>query len=758
MTRKTSSSGGQGDTVTDSGSLPTSDWVGRWHEWLDGVAPLCGEHELSRFDRSEQDVEDGPPQLFVRGAFASTNADDRRVIDLLLAVVLERVATSAGGRSDAEIRVVGPEAMRALTTAVPSGLLVAELCVGPTTPRLRAVSLALVRVVRGGRSQDVASSVEELARLLDFEKDAPGSAAVARAVVRRLEVLTTGPGVTVSVGGSISRPPDESGGETMRLLSAASLDLDDVLELRGGRLSVVRRDRRTTPWRNDDYVIVRVGRLATRRTEAARSPAELRRQHHLAEISLGAETDQQDGTFSSRAASARQLSRANEVLRQAVAGDADGAVATLLIALTQPGATGPLLDHVASGIGTVADYWAVLPVVRSAEDDPAVDPDARRVAALLRERLSQRLDQLLFGAGQYDSEPLIPVMTPIVLEIGDGLRAIVDSREDGGHFLYELIPQMQERIRHATGVKIPGVRARGNAEFRDNEFSIQIEEVPVARGSVGADVTYCIMAEDDVTGAFDADVSEIHPLTGEWGFWRIAPVDADDVAAEGETLSAPQYLAHRLERVIRAHAHRMLSRQEVDALLDQWRDDDAERIERVSSDQRWVDRLTVLLRDLVAERVPIADWRALFDAVADAGGLDVDVAILRDAVRLRLRDALPGLRSGPRFLHLPPDLELSQSAVPVCQVCGATNAAGANFCTTCGAFLAQGSASLPPPADDSPSPTIRFLTWLHDALQELGPVLSIVTANAFERVTVASLASAEPAVVLTFTTDELAPR
>ena len=45
---------------------------------------------------------------------------------------------------------------------------------------------------------------------------------------------------------------------------------------------------------------------------------------------------------------------------------------------------------------------------------------------------------------------LFPVVSPLVLEIGDALVPLVNDRDDGGLFLFELVPAMQDCFRPAT--------------------------------------------------------------------------------------------------------------------------------------------------------------------------------------------------------------------------------------------------------------------------------------------------------------------
>jgi flagellar biosynthesis component FlhA len=138
-------------------------------------------------------------------------------------------------------------------------------------------------------------------------------------------------------------------------------------------------------------------------------------------------------------------------------------------------------------------------------------------------------------------------------------------------------------------------------------------------------------------------------------------------------------------------------------------------------------RLTVLLQGLVAERVPITDWRAILDAVVTAGGIDTPIGDLHRAVRLRLRATLPGPRTGPAVVRVPPDIQARLHA----------------------------EHEDPAFAADRDQARLRFLGWLRRLLVKHRSVISLVTDTTATRVAVAALARAERALVLTFTLEEL---
>ena len=190
------------------------------------------DHAIVSHDRVvAQDGGDFAPQLFAREVFVRADRDDRGPVDLLLAVAIDREPSTRDDRPRPELAVFGPEAMRARTTAGPTGLLVSELHIAEAAPRIGVVSVAVVRVPRDGRAREIALSIEEVGRLLDYRTDPEGSDAAAYTVVRRLEVLTSATHVDVSVAGSVVRPGEGASRDALYLLTPTPLSLDDVLKL-----------------------------------------------------------------------------------------------------------------------------------------------------------------------------------------------------------------------------------------------------------------------------------------------------------------------------------------------------------------------------------------------------------------------------------------------------------------------------------------------------------------------------------------------
>ena len=498
---------------------------------------------------------------------------------------------------------------------------------------------------------------------------------------------------------------------------------------RAARRAVGRRrgGSRAVAWRGEDYLLVQMGQRSVRRA-AARSVAQLRREHALVEGSLGAENERRADTYSSRAATVRQTLRAGRIVADARAGSVVAAADLLRDALAQPGAEGPLLDQIAGRVGTAGDYWALVPAVERVLRHPEVTAVPRRLAEQLDRRLGERLDAAL-ALAPGPEEVFDPVPTPVVLEVSEAIVPIVDNRQDGGHFLFELIPQVRDLIRDTTGVRVPGVRARGSTVLAPGEFGIQLDEAWVAHGRMLLDGDYVLRTVGTEAVAAGVDFTEIHPLTGDRGRWRIdpAPPHDDDGGDDrgGERLTRPQYLAHRVGLAVRAGLHMFLGRQELEPMMEQWRAGDADLVARVLPDERAVLRLMVVLKDLVTDRVPISDWRAVLGAVAAAGGTGAPVPDLRRAVRHRLRHQLPGPRSGPLLVPMPDHVQAAVGGTGSAEVMGQARH--------------------------------DVLRWLRATVAAAGPGISVVVHETATRERVAVLARAERDVVTTFCDDELLP-
>jgi hypothetical protein len=715
-------------TAERRGAPPDPAVGGSWRRLLDRVGHPGACWRLDSDDRVEPDAAGpGPSLVELREVFVRADPAQQRTLDLLCVVLVERatVDDQAGAH---ELVVFGPEALRTQSPPTAAGVTVADLRVGPAGPDLRSISVLLVRAERRPRVRDMVSSIEDLGRVIDYRHDTAGSAAVARAVVDRLEVLAATPGVEVSIAGVAGWQgvrPGQPATHQILVGEDAAASLEGHLEVREGRVMTVGPAGSPAPWLAADFVLLRAGSAPARRGRA-RSLYQLRRELALVEAGLGPGTTSVEESYSARATRARQSSRAERIMRLVEAGDVATAQGAYREALAQPGADGPLADSLADRVGALGDWWPLDAMLEGAAG--AGLPEALRVPAdAVRQRLGRRLDQLLGmlpdALGPLDESLFLP--TPIVFEVSDALVPFVDSRQDGGRFLYELIPAMRDGIQATMGVTVPGVRARGNPSLGPGRFEIQVDEIPAHAGMAFLDDRYVFVAAGQAGADADAEPTNVHPLTGAPGLWQVRAHAAE--TDPGQRLTIAEYLAHSIGLVIRAHLTRYLGPQEVELLVDRWAQQDEGLVASTLPDKDARLRLTWVLQSLVDDGVPIVDWQAILEAVRAAGGIDAPLRELRRGARARLRDQLPPPRVGDRVIRVPEPLEA--------------------------ALLADTDRS---GVAGPGKPRLDFQLWLRETVERAGPVIALVTGDQDARELVAPLARSEHPFITTLS-DERPP-
>jgi hypothetical protein len=380
----------------------------------------------------------------------------------------------------------------------------------------------------------------------------------------------------------------------------------------------------------------------------------------------------------------------------------------------------------------IDDHWTLDAVLGEVEDDSNAPSALRDAAAATRTKLGLRLDEIL-GLSRVSSEVEIPIVTSIVVEVGDGLVPVVDSNQDAGVFLYGLIPAMRERIREGTGVTVPGLRMRGDPYGPPNGYSVQVDEVAVLTGTVALDASFVVLAAGEESRTPAGELTDVHPLTGERGLWVLAVDRGGDRLDGAEGLTTAQYLLHCIELAIRAHLARFLGPQEVASLVESWSetDDGADLVASVVPDDEARLRLTWVLQDLVADGVPITDWQAPLKAVRDEGGITAPTESLRRAARAGLRDGLAAQQVGRRTVPVPAAHEAALLGRPL--------------------DGGDGGAASPNELRHD------FLRWLRQTVAASGPALTLVTRSQDARELVAVLARGEDRLILTLSEDELMP-
>jgi len=236
-----------------------------------------------------------------------------------------------------------------------------------------------------------------------------------------------------------------------------------------------------------------------------------------------------------------------------------------------------------------------------------------------------------------DSELFIPVVTPIVLEVSDALVPYVDSRQDNGKFLFELIPFMRDGLFVELGVRFPGVRARGNASLPPGAYQVQINEVPVVTGQV---TLGHILVNDTVDRLKLMNIQgfeAINPATRQPAAW-VPEEHRDTLEAAGlTTWDVPGYMILHTAAVLRRNAREFVGVQETQTMLEQLEKAFPAIAKEVVPKVVNVLKLTDILQRLVEEEISIRDLRGILQALAEYAQVEADNVMLTEHVRAAQR-------------------------------------------------------------------------------------------------------------------------
>lgn len=221
---------------------------------------------------------------------------------------------------------------------------------------------------------------------------------------------------------------------------------------------------------------------------------------------------------------------------------------------------------------------------------------------------------------------------PLELEIGYTLVPLVDPQSGGT--LLERITQMRINMAREKGFVIPPIRVRDNLRLRPNQYVIKIRGVEVAQGEILPRHYLAIHPQGEAIPIEGIPTRE--PAFNLPAYW-VGEAQKETAEIAGFTLvDAESVLITHLSEVLKAHAAELLTRQDVQLLIDQ-----VKRVNQVVVDELVPHALSLgdiqkVLQGLLAEQVPIRDLVLILEALADSVRQAKSIDDLVEAVRRRL--------------------------------------------------------------------------------------------------------------------------
>ncbi len=219
---------------------------------------------------------------------------------------------------------------------------------------------------------------------------------------------------------------------------------------------------------------------------------------------------------------------------------------------------------------------------------------------------------------------------PLTLEIGYGLIPLVESDRSE---LLRKIKAMRKQLATEFGFVVPPIHVKDNLQLRPHEYTLAIRALETGKGEVM--VNHYLAVASGAGGTIEG-VPTKEPAFGLPGFW-INERQVEGAQAQGfMVVDSATVIATHITELIKNHAWELLTRGEVQHLLDAVSKNYPKIVDELIPSQMTLGGVQRVLQNLLRERVPINDLTTILETLLDYSPSTKDVDLLAEYVRQAL--------------------------------------------------------------------------------------------------------------------------
>lgn len=225
---------------------------------------------------------------------------------------------------------------------------------------------------------------------------------------------------------------------------------------------------------------------------------------------------------------------------------------------------------------------------------------------------------------------------PIELEFGYGIIPLADVNQGGD--LLDRVVMIRRQVALELGTVVPIIRLRDNIQLNPNQYIIKIKGIQVSEGEILFD-HYMAMnpgfVEEEITG-----IPTFEPSFHLPAIW-ITESQRERAETMGYTVvDPPSIIATHLTEVIRQHISELLSRQDVQNLVNNLKETNPSLVDELLPKLLGLGEIQKVLQNLLKEGISIRDLLTIFETLADHATTTRDTDVLTEYVRQSLKRAI----------------------------------------------------------------------------------------------------------------------
>ncbi len=218
---------------------------------------------------------------------------------------------------------------------------------------------------------------------------------------------------------------------------------------------------------------------------------------------------------------------------------------------------------------------------------------------------------------------------PLKIELGYGLIMLADAKQGGD--LLNRIQIIRQQIATKMGFVVPVIRIVDNMRLRPNEYCVKMRESVIASYELMPDHFLAMnpgLVEEEVGGFPTRE-----PAFGLQAMW-VSREDRDRAERLGYTIVEPSaVLATHLTELIYAHADELLTREDVQNLVNHLKESSPTVVNELLPNILTYGELQKVLHHLLRERVSIRNLEMVLETLCDYGPRTKDTEVLAEYCR-----------------------------------------------------------------------------------------------------------------------------
>ena len=216
------------------------------------------------------------------------------------------------------------------------------------------------------------------------------------------------------------------------------------------------------------------------------------------------------------------------------------------------------------------------------------------------EKASDKLENLL-------------TLDTLQIELGYALVTLADTKKGGD--LLDRVTGVRRNFAQEMGVLVPPIRLRDNLQLGTNEYRFLLKGNPVAQGQIMPGHWLAMNATSSKTTLKGIPTVEpVYQLPATW----VTSIDRKSAEISGYTVvDAPSVLVTHLSETVRRRCHEILTRQDVQLLLDNLKQTNPAVVNELIPAQLSIGQVQRILQNLLAEGISIRNLAGILEKVGD---------------------------------------------------------------------------------------------------------------------------------------------